>query len=289
MSYEKIRTISTSYSGDRFAVAEFEKRVQIWDLHSGLLRVFDTDFDFGGKRLSISNSGKYLAIGSYNKNTITTYSLDTGEILWTRKDLKKCGTIKLIGNENELIFVTLEKQASQLLSADNGETIRKINGGQELWKNHEGLYIVEKADKITLAHNDLKSIENIPKTTFAILDSCFTEDTFITSYSGGPLECLDLVTLKQRWATKPVGHFLNVGYNTENNKVISIRWEYEKGSPKYLTILNDKTGNIEKEFDLGNIIEHSFIERNNLLLTSTGKLISTFDGRIIKEFDFENS
>ena len=232
MTYEKIRSISTSYSGDRFAVAEFEKRVQVWDSHSGLLRTFDTDLDFGGKRLSISNSGKYVATGSYDENTITTYSVDTGEILWTRKDLKKCGTVKFIGKEKELIFVTLERQASQLLSVNNGETIQKINGGQELWENHiGGLSIVEKVDKITLVDNDFKSIKNRSKTTFAILDSCFAKNNFITSYSGGPVECLDLKTLEQKWATKPVGHFLDVGYNKESDRVIGIRWEYEKGSP----------------------------------------------------------
>ena len=70
MTHEKIRTISTTHSGDRFAVAEFEKRIQIWDLNLGLLRILETDFDFGAKRLSISNSGKYKRLKFYQHTKV---------------------------------------------------------------------------------------------------------------------------------------------------------------------------------------------------------------------------
>lgn len=290
MTYEKIRTISTTHSGDRFAVAEFEKRIQIWDLNLGLVRILDTDFDFGGKRLSISSSGKYLTIGSYDKNVVTTFSVDSGEILWTRKDLKKCGTIKYFGTAQEFVFVTLEKQATQVLSADKGETIEKIAGGKEYWENHlKQSSIVEKSDKIFLVDNEFKTIESRTKTTFAILDGCFSSDSFIATYSAGPLECLDLQTLKLKWTNKPNGHFLDVGFNGETNKVIGIRWDYMNGGPKSLSIINPDHGDIEQEIILGDIVEHSFLKQGKLLLTSTGQLISTTDGKKKKEFDFENS
>jgi WD40 repeat protein len=289
-TYEKIRTISTTHSGDRFAVAEFEKRVQIWDLNSGLLRVIETDFDFGGKRLSISASGKYLAIGSYNKNSITTYSVDTGKILWTRKDLKKCGTVQHFDFDTELVFVTLERQATHILSSDTGETIQKITGAQGLWGlGSQAQVVIEKHDRINLVDKEFKTVKTSPKKTFAILDSSFSIDKLFVSYSAGPLESIDLGRFEQTWTNKPVGHFLDTAFNSLNNKVIGIRWEYEKGSHKFLSVLNFSTGNIENEFDLGDIVEHSFLKQGKYLLTSTGKLISTVDGKTIKEFDFENS
>jgi WD40 repeat protein len=290
MIYEKIRTISTTHSGDRFAVAEFERRIQIWDLDSGLLRVIETDFDFGGKRLSISASGKYLTAGSYDKNSITTYSIDTGEILWIRRDLKKCGTVQHVDFDTELVFVTLESQATHILSSDTGETIQKITGAQGLWGlGGQSKVVVEKHDRINLVDKDFKTVKTSPKRTFAILDSSFSIDKLFVSYSAGPLESIDLKTFETTWAVKPVGHFLDTGFNLLDNKVIGIRWEYEKGSNKFLSVLNCTTGDIENEFDLGDVVEHSFLKQGKYLLTSTGKLISTVDGKTIREFDFENS
>lgn len=261
-TFEKIRTISTTYSGDRFAVAEFEKRVQIWDLASGLLRVIDTDFDFGGNRLSISPSGKYLTVGSYDKNSITTYSVDSGEILWTRKDLKKCGTIKHFEHEAESVFVTLERQATHILSSDTGETIQKITGAQGLWGlGSQTQAVIEKHDRINLVDKDFKTVKTSPKKTFAILDSSYSTDKLFVSYSAGPLESIDLTSFEPTWTNKPVGHFLDTGFNSLENKVIGIRWEYEKGSNKFLSVLNYATGNIETEFDLGDIVEHSFLKQ----------------------------
>jgi WD40 repeat protein len=289
-TYEKIRTISISHSGDRFAVAEFEKRIQIWDLTSGLLRVIETDFEFGGRRLSISASGKYLTVGSYNKNSITSYSVDTGEILWTRRDLKKCGRVQHFGLETELIFVTSERQATQIISADKGETIQKITGAQGLWEvGSEYQTIIEKHDRINLVDKDFKTIKTSPKKTFAILDSSYSTDKLFVSYSAGPLESIDIKSFEPTWTIKPVGHFLDTGFNLFDNKVLGIRWEYEKGSHKFLSVLNYTTGSIENEFDLGDIVEHSFLKQGKYLLTSTGKLISTVDGKTMKEFDFENS
>lgn len=289
-TYEKIRTISTTYHGDRFAVAEFKKRVQIWDLDSGLLRVIETDFDFGGRRLSISASGKYLTAGSYNKSSIATYSVDTGEILWTRKDLKKCGTVQHFDFDTELVFVTLERQATHILSSDTGATIQKITGAQGLWGlGSQDQVVIEKHDRINLVDKHFKTVKTSPKKTFAILDSSYSTDKVFVSYSAGPLESIDLMSFESTWTNKPVGHFLDIGFNSLTNKVIGIRWEYEKGSNKFLSVLNYSTGNIENEFDLGDVVEHSFLKQGKYLLTSTGKLISTTDGKTIKEFDFENS
>jgi WD40 repeat protein len=288
--YEKIKTISTTTLGEKFAVAEFEKRVQIWDLTSGFVRVIETDFEFGGRRLSISSSGKYLTVGSYNKNRITTYSIDTGEVLWTRSDIKKCQRVQHFGDKSESVFVTSDKQAPQIISADKGETIQKINGVQGLWEvGIENQIVIEKHDRINLVDQDFKTTKTLPKRTFAILDTTYTSDKIFVSYSGGPLESIDLVSFETIWITKPKGHFLNTGFNSIEKKVIGVRWEYEKGSNKFLSVLNHASGTLENEFDIGDIVGHSFLKEGKYLLTSTGKLISTVNGKTVKEFDFENT
>lgn len=288
--HEKIGAISTTHSGDRFAVAEFEKRIQIWDLASGLLRIIETDFDFSGKRLSISSSGKYLTVGSYDKNSITTYSVDTGEILWIRRDLKRCRTVKHYGYSTESIFVTLERQATHILSADTGEILQKVIGVRGLWELESQTHnVTEKHDQINLVDKKFRKIRSSSKKTFSILDTTFSTDRIFVSYSGGPLQSIDLTSFKPTWTNNPIGHYLNLGFNPLNNKVHGIRWDYEKGSNKFLSVINYETGKIENEFDLGDILKHLFMKQGKYLLTSTGRLISTTDGKTIKEFDFKNS
>jgi hypothetical protein len=58
-----IRHISTSLSGHTIALAEFEKRVQIFDINSlHIISEFDTVLDFGGQRLAISEDGKSVFV-----------------------------------------------------------------------------------------------------------------------------------------------------------------------------------------------------------------------------------
>jgi hypothetical protein len=207
-----------------------------------------------------------------------------------RKDLKKCGTVQHFDFDTELVFVTLERKMTHILSSDTGETIEKITGAQGLWRlESQAQVVIEKHDRINLVGKDFKTVKTLPKRTFAILDSSFSIDKLFVSYSGGPLESIDLGTFEPTWTNKPVGHFLDTAFNSLDNKVLGIRWEYEKGSNKFLSVLNYSTGNIENEFDLGDIVEHSFLKQGQYLLTSTGLLISTADGKAIKQFDFENS
>lgn len=48
------------------------------------------------------------------------------------------------------------------------------------------------------------------------------------------------------------------------------------------------TGKIEKEINLEEPIEVEFLKQGNFILTSQGKLYSTFTGQQTKQFDFES-
>ena len=69
--YEKIRAISSTVTGDRFAVAEWEKYVQVWDLEKGLVCKIETDLVSGmANAISISADGKHLAIAGYDNKSV---------------------------------------------------------------------------------------------------------------------------------------------------------------------------------------------------------------------------
>jgi len=288
--YERIRTIAASVNGDRFAIAEFETKVQVWDFTNGLVNKFSTDLDFGGNRLSISEDGKYLVVGSYSANTISAFYIDTGEQLWQRKDLKKCRTVQILNKSDNQVFVNLESQGTHILDINTGDTIYNLRGVEFYYENPYGnIDLLEKSTSYSLkdrAKN--KTVKNISKTTFAILDTAFSKDNIICAYSTNPLESISQKDFKNIWSTKVVGHFLKIEYSVELNKILGIRWEYEKGSPKFLSYIDINTGKVEKEFNLGEPIEVEFIKRGNFILTSQGKIYSTLTEELIKQFDFES-
>ncbi|OQP60434.1 hypothetical protein A3860_33460 [Niastella vici] len=288
--YEKIRTIAATVNGDRFAVAEFDSKVQVWDLTLGLVNKFSTDFDFGGNRLSISEDGKYLVIGGYSANTITAFDIDTGQKIWQRKDLKKCGSVKILNKLDNRVFVNLERQGTHILNIHNGETVDNLKGVEFYYENSYGnIDLLEKSTTYSLADRIKgKTVKNKPKTTFAILDTAFSKDKIVCAYSGNPLESISTDNFENIWVTKVVGNFLEIEYSVELNKILGIRWEYEKGSPKFLCYVDINTGKVEKEVNLGEPIEAEFLKQGSLMLTSQGKLYSTSTVQQIRQFDFES-
>ena len=133
-----------------------------------------------------------------------------------------------------------------------------------------------------------KTIKIFNHKSFAVLDACFSVDKLICSYSGNPLEAVSLSNAQSLWTTNVIGHFLEVEYSKELNKILGIRWEYEKGSPKFLCYIDIDTGKVEKEINLGEPIEIEFLKQGSLMLTSQGKLYSTTTGQLVKQYDFEN-
>ena len=286
--YEKIRTIAATVDGDRFAVAEFDSKVQVWDLTKGLVTKFTTDFDFGGNRLTISEDGKYLVVGGYSANTITAFEIDTGQQIWQRKDLKKCGSVKILNKLDNRVFVNLERQGTHILDIYTGDTVDNLKGVEFYYENPYGsIDLLEKSTTYSLTDRiKSKTLKNVPKTSFAILDTAFSNSTIVCAYSTNPLEAISKETFENIWATKVVGHFLEIEYCVELNKILGIRWEYENGSPKFLSYVDIVTGKVEKEINLGEPIEVEFLKQGSLMLTSQGKLYSTSTGQQTRKFDF---
>ena len=287
--HEKIRTIAATVDGDRFAVAEFNTNVQVWDRTNGIVNRFSTDFDAGNNRLSISEDGKYLVVGGYSANTITAYNIDTGQKIWQRKDLKKCGPVKILNRSNNQVFASLEKQGTHILDLKTGDTLGNLNGVEFYYENPFGnIDLLEKSASYSLLDRTKhKKIKNLPKTTFAILDTAFSKDKIVCAYSTNPIEAISINNFEKVWSTKVTGHFLEIEFFIKLNKILGIRHEYEKRSPKYLCYIDIETGKVENEINMGDPIEIEFLKQGSLLLTSQGKLYSTEAGQQIKEFDFE--
>jgi hypothetical protein len=287
--YEKIRAISTTFKGDRFAVAEFSSNIQVWDLQKGLINKFITDFDAGNKRFSISQDGQYLAVGGYSANTISVYHIDSGQKLWQRKDLKKCGNVTILNKFNNHLFVNLERQGTYILDINTGETIEKLQGVEHYYENAlSGIDLLEKSTTISLVdRRNGKTFKSLPKTSFAILGACFTINEVAVTYSANPFELIDLISYKTKWKTNVVGHFLCVSYSEAQKMFHGVRWDFNVGGSKFLSYIDPENGTMINEIHLGEPIEMEFLSEGRFLLTSKGQLIDTSSGKLTNEFNFE--
>ena len=204
--------------------------------------------------------------------------------------MKKCGSVKILNKFDNRVFITLEKQATQLIDIKTGNTIHNLKGAISYYENtYSSIDLLERSTSFSLIdRTNSTTIKNLPKTAFAILDTAFSNDTIICSYSGNPIEAISINNFEKIWTTKVVGHFLKLEYSIELNKILGIRWDYEKGSFMFLTYININTGEIENEINLGDPLEVEFLKQGSFMLTSQGNLYSTLTGQITKHFDFEN-
>lgn len=287
--YEKIRTISTTVKGNRFAVSEWEKKVQVWDIEKGFVGKIETDIVSGmSNAICISECGNQLAIAGYDQNTVTLYDIDKGTITWQRKDLKEPATVIILNCYPNLIFVDTENHGTFFLDRETGKINQKITEVEFIRENpYSCIDQFEKASaSLFINRENQRKLNRFNHKSFAILDACFSKSEIICAYSTNPLEAISLKSFQTIWTTNVVGHFLEIEYCEQLHKVLGIRWEYEKGGPKYLSYINIDTGTIEKEINLGEPIAVGFLKRGNFIVTSQGNLYSTITGQMIKHFKF---
>jgi len=241
--------------------------------------------------ISISSDGRQLAIAGYDDKSVTLFDTDTGKVIWQRKDIKKPVKAVILNHYSDLVYIDTENQGAFFLDRKSGETIEKLRGIEFIRENpYSALDQYEKSSTSSIINRvDRKTVKSFMHKSFAILDACFSNDKIFCSYSGNPLEAISLQTIQTVWTTRVVGHFLEIEYANELDKVLGVRWEYEKGSPKFLCYINADTGIVEKEIDLGEPIEVEFLKQGSQVLTSQGNLYSSVSGQLVKQFDFENN
>jgi WD40 repeat protein len=290
--HEKIRAISATVKGDRFAVAEWEKNIQVWDINNGLISKLNTDIVSGmANAISISEDGKHIAIAGYDHKSVTLYNVDNGEVIWRRKDIGRPATAIILNCYSDLLYIDTESQGSFFLDRKTGQTLEKLSGIKFIRENpYLAIDQFEKSSTSTFVNRaDRKTIKSFTHKSFALLDACFSNNKIICSYSGNPIEAISIDKGETLWTTSVIGHFLEIEYSNELDKILGVRWEYENGSPKFLCYIDINTGKVEKEINLGEPIQIEFLKQGNLVLTSQGTLYSALTGQQIKQFDFESA
>lgn len=278
-----IRHISTSFGGQFVGLAEYEKRVQIFDLNSmQAITEFDTILDFGGKRLVISEDGQICICGCWARHGICAYEAKTGKLLWQRKDLKKVQHIQTLYADNSKFFAQFEVGASRIFDIHTGLDIENVSGAKCFFNSkYLEIDIIDKSSKIQIVDRETRKIKaNIGRQTFATLDLDIADNCFAISESGGPLSCYDIQSGQLKWRI-PVsedGHFLRISFNDELDTFLSVSWPFMKGGNKKLKYINKDSGEIEREIIINCPTETEFALNGNILITSDREIINIRSG-----------
>lgn len=270
---KEIRHISTSFNGHTIALAEFEKRVQIFDINSlQVIAEYDTILDFGGQRLAISEDGKICICGCWEKHGICAYEAKTGKLLWQRKDLKKVHLIQILYADSSKFFARFEVGASRVFDINTGLEVDKVSGANYIFNSkYLEIDIIDKSNKIQVIDRKTKKIKaNLERQAFATLDLAIADNCFAISESGGPISCYDIQSGELKWRI-PInedGHFLKIDFNYELNSFIGVSWPFMNGGNKKLKYINKDKGLTEKEININCPIETEFALNGNVLVTS---------------------
>ena len=284
--------ISSTVTGSRFVAAEWNKNIQVWDIHDGFVSKFESELDWTGEshRISISEDGRHIAVGAYEENSVALYESDTGKLLWKKRGIRTTQEVSILKFASNIVFIHTEKNGSFLLDRNTGELIEKIRGIVLVRESpYADINMLERRKDFFLKkRRETKKIKGFPFRSFGMLDACFSKESIFCSYAGNPLEAISLETLKPIWAITVAGHFLDIEYCVDIDTLLGIRWDYNNGGPSYLCYINAKTGKIEKEVCVGEAVTIRFLCQGKFVVTNHGEVYSTISGQKVKQFDFEN-
>ncbi len=273
-----IRHLATSWSGVIAALAEFEHRVHVVDLTTGIhLSTFNTILDFGGRRLSITSDGTNVVAAAYHVEGIAAYSTADGTEIWRRKDLKKAQHIRF-SLDDDKIFCGFERKTFAVLRRATGKTITTMRGVKDIWESpFESIRLLEKLT-LVLETNDSRKLASIPRATFAVLSAAFAPGLVCVSESTGPVRCLDTSSGQERWRLAiPDQHFLEVAYNENAASFVGVCWPYQRGGPHRLIRFGSNSGAVTELGELGS--------QSNLNPTTAsclrGSCFLLSDGRVV--------
>jgi WD40 repeat protein len=298
-----ISEIAISSENSLIALSNSEGKIYVWDIKNNKeICQFNSTFGFGGKRLAITNDGKYVATGSWGRKGLALYNSIDGSIVWKRKDLSKIQTVKITPND-KYIFVSIDNRYLLKIELATGEILEKLKGFENIFfSNYDNVYILEDSKQYNkyIIYSKDKETSSISKETSA-LDICFAPGiTFITEVCE-KVRAINYLTGDEIWRFDPNAgvprvltkypsgsegwdfapdtgsHFLTIQYNRELNVLYGLLWPSGKGSDKTLYEFNANTGEIRNKIVVGESFTQKFDDYGKILIIPSASGFDLYD------------
>jgi outer membrane protein assembly factor BamB len=285
-----VRHVVPSSTGRRVILAAFERDVVIHDLVDGSRSgVIKTTFDFGGRRLALSDEVDGLLAAAYQIRGLALYCAKSGREIWRRKDLKRIQKITL-SRDGLTAYCGVEEASLVAVDVRSGDTKFKMRAAESVYDSpFDPIKVVEirrpivrdtagrqleRSGRAIIQDDAGKPLFRLRRESGGTLDATFAPGLFFLAEVGGPLRCFDLRSGAEKWRYQnPEGsHYLHIGYCGETHTLFGIEWPYEHGGPKTLRCHCADDGEFRGSRDLGEAVTFGFALGGKVLVTSDGEV-----------------
>jgi len=288
-----VRDLASARSAALVAAAEFENNVGVWDVKSGsCIAKLDTIYDFGGRRLALSNDGRFCFTASYGRSSVACYDVATASRKWLQKVLLKTQFISLSRNGNHL-YCGRDDAPCLVMATKDGSTLGKMSNLRRVEdSSYANLQFrePERHEDLGLYSTDGALKARIERTTFAVLSIAFSPNLLLVSESGGPVRCFTLGGTKL-WSYLPKSghHVLRLAYLEACEGYYGVEWPYRKGGSTTLIKFHPESGTILSRVSLSEAPDTTFVQNLCAVVNSEGYVHDVENGRIISKLKFRRS
>jgi len=262
----------------------------VWDLSAArLVAEFDACYDFGGKRLAISEDGTRVVAGAYLRYGLAAYAADTGRRLWHRPELKRVQHLAL-SPDGRLAYCGFDERSNHVLCTRTGDLQGKLRGVADVHCSpfDNVRFFDRKRTCAEVQDTAGARVGSISRLTFAFLAITFAPGLVATSESSGPVRCFDTRNAAELWRYDPPrdSHVLELGYDDRARVLQGIEWPYKRGGVMTLVRWSPEDGTVLAQVPLPPSAEYGFCDRGRLLLTWDGSLLDTATGTVRTKLAF---
>lgn len=264
--------------------------LQVVELTTGeFLREFPVRWE-PGWRLSVCRDGVTCIAGAYECYGVAAYDLRDGREIWRRKDLKAIQVVNAFPGE-DAVFCGREAKAAHLLNCQTGESIRVFRGVTDIWASpHDSTYLVQtKAQGMELQRPLGSRVAPVAQLTGDTIAAAFSPDAVVVAERKGTLRCIETASGDCRWTHVPQQdrHVEHAAFLDGQNvfAVFDCR-HYDNKPPVRLLHLDAQSGALVREIVLGAWGNAEFCLNGTALFDSTGMLVSTTNGLLLRTLAF---
>lgn len=268
-----------------FAAAKFEKTVHLFRLGvAESITTIQTIMDAGGHRLAVVPEVDCLVAGAYHRHGLAGYSISSGELIWSRKDLKRVQSIENDRNGNVLCF--LEGKGGVRISPENGVTVESHRGVKKMFLSRfkDGIRFEVARDYRVIAQGVTSKIEPL---SFAVLAAAFSGDCLAISESGGPVRVFELDGVTEIGRIQPPrgSHFLSLNYCDDLKLFGGVLWDFNSGKEMSLVHF-DRLGSEVRRISFKDGYHVAYIPSRGSIVSCSGIEYSWDDGAEVFRYDF---
>jgi outer membrane protein assembly factor BamB len=274
--------MAVSPNGQLAAAVGLGPEVFVWDL-AGRRETgsFKSIFEFGGRRLAISDTGLVVA-AAYHRQGIACYDSTSGSLVWSRKDLTKVQRVSMSAS-SQFVYVCFDERPCKVLWTSSGYTAFNIRGARMAFDSAYGpVALLDKKIPQIASQPGWKGSFNIDRFSFAILDASFSPSEVAITESGGPVRGFDLSTGRERWRyQRPGCHIRRVAYSDRLSAFFGVEWSYRRSGNYTLIRIDSESGEPSEVCNLGPGLTAEFCLGADAVLKSDGDVVDVASGASI--------